>query len=137
MGELRWQPVESFQSSGCTLFYRAGGGLCAGSGMGLRNPYYFRVFLEAENGSFRGRKCCGIETGDAAFGTYDERERERVPVAVVEGLPGSAIVVADVAAVGAGGYPKLERLGPLDGGAVAVGRGGRGFALENGGKQYI
>jgi len=42
------------------------------------------------------------------------------------GLPGAAVVTADVGAVGAGGDPEFFRFGPLDGGAVAVGRGGGG-----------
>jgi len=74
-----------------------------------------------------GRDCGGVEAGDVAVGAGDERERQGVPVAFVEGLPGFAVVAADVGTVGAGGDPEFERLEPLDSGAVAVGRGdGRG-----------
>src|ERR1035437_8229943 len=41
---------------------------------------------------------------------------------VFEGLPGFAIITADVGAIGAGGDPGFEGFRPLHGGAVAVGR---------------
>ena len=56
----------------------------------------------------------GAEFADAAFGAYDEGEREGVPVLVgvglvlgggFEGGPVAAVVVGDVGAVGACGDP--------------------------------
>src|ERR1035437_11141726 len=66
-----------------------------------------------------GRQHCRIEPGDAAVGSDDEGQRKSIPVAVVERLPGLAVVAADVGAVGSDGNPELEALGPLDGGAEA------------------
>ncbi len=59
---------------------------------------------------------------DAAVWADDEGQRESVPVAVVERLPGFAVIAAEVGAVGAYGDPEFEGLTPLGGGAVAVGR---------------
>jgi hypothetical protein len=42
----------------------------------------------------------------------DKRQRKRVPVSVVERLPGAAIVTAYVGSVGAGGDPGFKGIGP-------------------------
>jgi len=46
--------------------------------------------------SFVGRQRRRIDARDAAVGADDEGQRESVPVAVIEGLPGFAVVAADV-----------------------------------------
>ena len=76
--------------------------------------------------SLHGRKGGWIQLGDAAVGADDEGQRESIPVAVVESGPSLAVVAADVGAVGADGDPELKDLGPLNGGAKAVRRGGAG-----------
>src|ERR1035438_9307552 len=76
--------------------------------------------------SFPGWKRRRIEPGDATIGADDEGQRESIPVAVVERLPGLAVVAAEVRAVGSDGDPEFEALGPLHGAAEAVGRSGGG-----------
>ena len=50
----------------------------------------------------------GVQAGDAAVGSNNEGERERIPVAVVERLPGAAVIAAYVGAVSAGGDPESQ-----------------------------
>src|SRR5579863_9623850 len=69
-------------------------------------------------------KSLEVEPADAPIGADDEGQRQRVPVAVVELLPGAAVIAAEVGAVGAGGDPDFEGLAPLHGRAVAVRRSG-------------
>src|SRR5579863_768344 len=64
--------------------------------------------------------CVRVEARDAAVGPNDEGQREGVPVAVVEGVPGLAIVARKVGAVGTGGDPEFEGIGVLHCGAEAV-----------------
>src|ERR1051325_794530 len=59
---------------------------------------------------------------DAAFRTHDVGRRERVPVAVVNGLPGFPVVARDVGAVGSGGDPYFAFRIPRNRRAVAVRR---------------
>src|SRR5271155_816384 len=67
-----------------------------------------------------------IEPRDASLRPDDERQRESIPVTVVERLPCAAIVTADVGAVGAGGDPCLDRLAPLHSGSIAMRQDGGG-----------
>src|SRR5450631_459666 len=52
--------------------------------------------------------------------SHNKWERKRVPIAVVERLPGFAIVTTDIGAVVARNNPRFERLTPLHCGTVAV-----------------
>src|SRR5580698_3279316 len=70
--------------------------------------------------SFSGWK--SAQLGDSPFWADDPGQAQGVPVAIIEGLPGFAVVVADVGPVGSGGNPGLGVPVPGYGGAVAVRR---------------